>query len=158
MPNSAYQKTTNDIVNFHSYSVIVNYDLTVEQLIKAGGKFNWVNDNITSSHFPSSEKGIAEVLIYLANFTRLIRSGDVIKELDRQGLRPATLKELLALGVARPDLQRIDPIVALGSKWRDSGGRVGVPCLDGDGGCRRLVLALWRGDWDLHWRFVAVRK
>jgi hypothetical protein len=142
---------------FPSYTVMVSYDQNVEQMIKAG-KYDWFNDDVTSRHFPSNEKGVAEVLVYLVNFNRDISSEDAVKELDRHGLRPATLKELLALGVAQPDLQRNDPIVALGSSLRDSDGRVRVPCLSGGGSSRRLRLGWWLGVWRSYWRFAAVRK
>ncbi|KKT48899.1 MAG: hypothetical protein UW41_C0016G0036 [Candidatus Collierbacteria bacterium GW2011_GWC2_44_18] len=97
-------------LSFPCYTVTVDYSASVEQMIKAG-KFDWFNDDVTSRHFPSNEKGVAEVLVYLVNFNRDISSEDAVKELDRQGLRPATLRELLALGVAQPDLQRNNPIV-----------------------------------------------
>ena len=142
---------------FPCYTVTVDYSASVEQMIKAG-KFDWFNDDVTSRHFPSNEKGVAEVLVYLVNFNRDISSEDAVKELDRQGLRPATLRELLALGVAQPDLQRNNPIVALGSRWRDSIGRVLVPYLDGRGSSRFLYLDWWGGGWLSDWRFAAVRK
>lgn len=142
---------------FPNYTVTVNYDQTVEQLIKTG-KYDWFNYDLTSLHFPSNEKGVAEVLVYLVNFNRGISSEDAGKELDRQGLRPATLKELLALGVAQPDLQRNNPIVALGFEWRDSVGFVYVPYLGGYGSYRRLDLDWWGGDWVSDWLFAAVRK
>ena len=143
---------------FPYYIVTVDYDQTVEQLIKTG-KYDWFNYDLTSLNFPSNEKGVAEVLVYLVNFNRGISSEDAVKELDRQGLRPATLKELLALGVAQPDLQRNKPIVALGSEWRDSVVFVYVPCLVGLEGDRRLDLDWWwGGNWVSEWLFAAVRK
>src|SRR5258706_720221 len=142
---------------FPGYPVNVDYSASLEQLVKAG-KYDWFNDDITGRNFPSSEKGTAQVLVYLVNFNRDINSEDVVKELDRQGLRPATLKELLALGASYPDLQRKDLIVALGSTWRDSGGRVRVPCLGGGESNRDLRLFWWDGDWSSYWRFAAVRK
>jgi hypothetical protein len=74
-----------------------------------------------------------------------------------KGLQPLTLKELLHLGVKYPDLQRKDWIVALGSKWRDPYGDVGVPYLYGDGGGRYLNLHWLGSDWYPHWRFAARR-
>lgn len=140
-----------------SYRVSVNYDQTIEQLVM-DGKYDWFSKDVTSGHFPSNEKGVAEVLVYLVNFNRDISSEDAVKELDRQGLRPATLKELLALGIAQPDLQRNNPIVALGSTWRDSIGDVRVPFLGGGGSRRRLYLLWWLGDWPSYWPFAAVQK
>src|SRR5258706_591723 len=101
---------------FPGYPVNVDYSASLEQLVKAG-KYDWFNDDITGRNFPSSEKGTAQVLVYLVNFNRDINSEDVVKELDRQGLRPATLKELLALGASYPDLQRKDLIVSSVGNW-----------------------------------------
>src|SRR5258706_2548056 len=144
-------------VPFPGYSVDVDYSASLEQLVKAG-KYDWFNDDITGRNYPSSEKGTAQVLVYLVSFNRDINSEDVVKELDRQGLRPATLKELLALGASYPDLQRKDLIVALGSTWRDSGGDVRVPDLRSCGSNRYLHLSWWAGVWRSFWRFAAVRK
>ena len=141
-----------------TYDVTVNYDLTVEQLIQAG-KYDWVNDDITYSHFPSTEEGgKAQVVIFLVNFNHAISSEDAIGKMYVQGLRPATLKELLALGAAYPNLQRGHPIVALGSTWRFPGGKLRVPYLSGVGSPRGLGL-IWSTDgWLPDWYFAAVRK
>jgi len=144
-------------ISFPSYSITVNYDLSVEQLIQAS-MFSWFNDSVVSRHFPSSEKGVAEILVFLVNFNRDISSKDVIRELDRQGFRPATLKELLALSIAHPDLQRNNCIVAFGSIWCDSGGGVFVPYLYGGESGRDLNLGGWSGVWYSHWQFAAVRR
>lgn len=142
---------------FPSYPVNVDYSASVEQLIKVG-KYDWFNAEIKAGNFPSSEKGTAQVLVYLVPFTRELSSEDAVRELDHQGLRPATLKELLALGATYPDLQRKALIVALGSNWRDSDGDVFVPRLYSLESDRRLSLRWWRGVWPSHWHFAAVRK
>lgn len=144
-------------LSYPAYKVSVNYDQTVEQFIKAG-KYDWFNDDVTSLHFPSNEKDVAGVLVYLVNFNRDISSEDAVRELDRQGLRPATLKELLALGVAQPDLQRNNPIVALGSTWCSSAGNLVVPFLGSSEGGRFLSLIRLGGGWSSSWQFAAVRK
>jgi len=144
-------------VPYPSYTITINYDKTIGQLIKVG-KFGWKNDDITSKNFPSVEKGLVGVAIYLFNFDRDISSEDVIAEMNKQGCRPATLKELMELGAQYPDLQRKNWIVALGSTWRDSDGGVLVPCLSGSEGVRNLRLNWWGGGWDSGWRFAAVRK
>ncbi len=142
--------------DFPSYQVAVDNE-TVEQLVRAG-KYDWSNDDITSSHFPSERWAKALVDIFLVNFDHNISSEDAIAKMAEQGLRPATLKELLALGSAHPDLQRENPIVALGSTWRSPGGYVSVPYLYGFGSTRSLVLSWFGGDWVPRWRFAAVRK
>lgn len=136
-----------------NHSITVDYSASVEQLVEAG-KYGWSNDDITSHNFPSFERGMAQVVVYLVNFNSDISSEDVIRELDRQGLRPATLKELLTLGVAQPDLQCKNPIVALDY------GYVDVPFLDScRGGSYRSLNLHWRDyDWRLGCQFAAVRK
>jgi undecaprenyl-diphosphatase len=51
----------------------------------------------------------------LFHFNRDISSEDAIAEMDKDGFRPATLAELLALGEAQPELQKQFPIIALSS-------------------------------------------
>ncbi|KKT49279.1 MAG: hypothetical protein UW41_C0009G0046 [Candidatus Collierbacteria bacterium GW2011_GWC2_44_18] len=144
-------------VPFPGYSVNVDYATSVEQMIKAG-KYDWFNDDITSGHFPSNEKGKSQMVIYLLNFDGDISSENALQEMNKLGLRPATLKELLALGAQHPNLQRKDVIVALGSTWRGSGGDVNVPYLYGDESGRDLRLSWFAGGWPSLWRFAAVRK
>mgnify|MGYP001599690501 FL=1 len=143
--------------DYPSFFVTVDYGQTVEQLIR-NGRYDWVNSDINGRNFPSSERGRAQIDIFLLNFDHDISSEDAIREMAKQGLRPATLKELLALGTAFPDLQRENPIVALGSTWRSPVGALRVPCLDGSGSYRHLRLFWFEGDWDPSRRFAAVRK
>jgi len=144
---------------FPSYSVSIDYSKNVEQMNK-DGNYNEVDNDITSAHFPSDEKGQAEVPIKLVGFYHGINSEDVIKEMGNMNppLRPATLKELQSLGVAQPDLQRNKPIVALGSTWRASRGYGRVPYLYGLESHRGLGLLSLAGGWSSRWRFATVRK
>jgi len=144
-------------IPFPSYSITVNYDQTVEQLIEAG-KYDWFDEDVTSRHFPSNEKGAAELVVYLVNFKRDISSEDAIKELDLQGLRPPTPKELLSLGIAQPELQCGYSIVALGCTWRKSYGDVTL-CLEACESHRYLHLRLYNNGWiSADWQFAAVEK
>ena len=142
---------------FSSYSVLVDYGQTVEQLIR-NGRYDWVNSDINGRNFPSSERGRAQIDIFLLNFDHDISSEDAIREMAKQGLRPATLKELLALGTAFPDLQRENPIVALGSTCRRPDGGLDVPYLTGRASLRFLSLVWFGRDWFPGRRFAAVRK
>lgn len=144
---------------FPSYTVPINYDQTVEILVKAS-KQDAACSDITSSHFPSFEKGDTQVEIFLVNFEHDIGNEDVIKEMSNMNplLRPATLKELLALAIGQPDLQRKNQIVALGSTWSYSNNCIFVPYLTGGDSYRNLHLDCWGGDWSSDWRFAAVHK
>ena len=134
-------------------ALTANYDRSVEDAVKAG-KYDWSNDNITTNNFPSKRTGTADTEIILVKFERDMESGDVVKQLDKQGLRPAELPELLAFGEKYPDVQRDFPVVALGSVLQILVGDRPAPCLDGHSGRRNLCL-FW---WGSFYRFAAVRK
>ena len=140
-----------------SFKVVVDYGRDLGQMI-AGGKYDWVNENITRENFPTTGQGKQEREVVLFHFNRFISSDDVIKEMASAGYRPAMLEELLALGETQPELQRQFPIVALGSVWRVSGGFREVPYLDGCGAGRYLGLRCFGGGWCGGCRFAAVRN
>jgi hypothetical protein len=139
------------------FLVTVNYDLSVKDAI-AAGKYDRKNADITDKHFPSKRKGTADTEIILVKFDKDMTSEDVLRELDKQGLRAAELPELLAFGEKYPDVQREFPIVALGSVWKASRGLRRVPYLDGDAGKRGLNLFWFVDGWSSRCRFAAVRK
>lgn len=84
-------------------------------------------------------------------------SEDAIAKLDKMGLRPGTVEELLAFGATFPDMQRKFPIVALGSSAELDGRRAVAYLFGGDSG-RRLNLDCWGGAWVGRYRFLAFRK
>ncbi len=136
------------------FRVTVNDGLSVEEMVRAG-KYDWSSPEINSKNFPSEKKGISDVAIQLVRFDGFMESEEVLRDLDGQGLRPATLPELLALGAQHPYLQKKFPIVALGLTLH--GGRV-VACLWGDTRNRGLGFD-WLGiRWDGLHRFAAVPK
>ncbi len=138
-------------------NLVVNYDRSVEDGIKAG-KHDWSDNNIISSRFPSEEAGTKEVSIELIHFGRYMETDEVLSELDKIGMRPATLKELLALGEKHSDLQREFPIIALGSVWQVPLGDRNWAYLDRSGSERRLYLRWIGSEWRVSCRFAAVRK
>ena len=139
------------------FPTTVNYNLSVSDLVKAG-EYNWSNSDITEKNFRSEENGTQSVELRLVHFNRVISSEDALKELDRMGLRPATLKELLTFGSTYKEEQRKHPIVALGSVSRDWRGRRFVADLLEVAGDRHLNLDGLESDWREHCRFAAVRK
>jgi hypothetical protein len=141
-------------------SLTVDYGQTLEQMI-ANGKYNWHNSNITEKNFPLPAGLVGEKIVVSAKlfyFSSVISSKEAIAEMNKDGYRPATLAELLALGEARPDLQRQFPILALGSVWRDVNGYHHVSCLGVNDLERELSLYWFGSDWDASCRFLAVRK
>lgn len=142
------------------YALTIDRSQTLGDLISAG-KYDWVNDDITQENFPvPSKDGTEEVEVVLVHLDECLTTDQVKAELDRRGLKPASIVELLALGSAHPELQREFPLVALGSSWRHPDGYVYVPELWDDHGKRKLSLDyVHPGDtWDESNRFVAVRK
>ncbi len=139
------------------YPVTVNYDLSVEDAVIAG-KYGWANSDISSKHFPSQRKGTTDAEIILVHFNRDTGSDDVLRDLDKQGLRPAELPELLAFGSKYPDVQREFPVIALGSMWQGPDGSRFCACLDRLGSRRDLGL-IWLDTWWYDYcRFAALRK
>jgi hypothetical protein len=142
-----------------TYKVTVDNGLKLADMV-AAGKYDYVNHDITPEHFPLDTRAPEQVEIRLVHLGRQATTEEVLAELEKRGLRPATLPELLALGAAHPDLQRSLSIVAFGSRWSDSGGRVEFSFLDVYGDGRRLSL-YWDGPgdrWGSDFRFVAVCK
>jgi hypothetical protein len=134
-----------------------NYNMSAEEMILAG-KYN--NADIILKLFAErnhSIEGSGEVAMpYLHQFGHLIRSENVVGELARQGLRCATLPELLLFGVNYPEVQRKCHIVAPDPVCRSYGS---VPVLwsyaDGE---REMGFWGWGGDWGAFWHFAVVAK
>jgi len=141
-----------------TFKVLVDYTKSLEQMIKAG-KYDLVNNDITSDHFHITGSGQKEVEITLFHFNRGISSDGAIAEMKKAGYRPALVEELLVLGAAEKELQKQFPIVALGSVCRSSpDGYRNMPCLSWAGGGRGLGLNLFGDGWPEDWRFSAVRN
>jgi len=139
-----------------TYKQVVNYDLSVKELLKAG-KYDWQNEDITDKNFPSTEKGEKEVEFGMFHFKRGISSEDAIAEMKKAGYRPSTMKELLSFGKNNPDLQRKYPIIALGSV-AELGGARHVGFLHGNGSGRDAGPDCFGSGWGDYCRFLAVRN
>jgi hypothetical protein len=137
--------------------IVVDYTRSLAEMIKAGA-YDWVNSDITESHFPVQGQGKQELVPEIIHYGKFMSSDDIVKDLDKRGLRRGTVHELCSYGEKFPDEQRKYPIVALGSVWRGRGGDRCVACLYGDDSKRELCLALWDGDWGGIYRFLAFRK
>jgi hypothetical protein len=139
------------------FKVTVDYGFTLKQMIKAG-KYDcdWVNRDITSERFPISGEGKVERELVLVHLGKAASTDEALVGLNRRGLRPAKIEELLALGAARPKFQKEFLIAALGSYWVSEGGSRVFTYIDGD-----VQYLGWQ--WDVYnWletcRFLAVRK
>ncbi len=141
----------------NTFMVTVDYAKSLPEMIKAGN-YGYANEDITPKNFPITGEGKVDLEIVLVHFGKDIESDDVLAELDKLGLRAATLPELLALGETHPKVQREFPIIALGSVWANRDGDRDVPCLGDWGDRRELVLCYFGLGWDDDCRFAAVAK
>lgn len=137
--------------------IVVDYTRSLTEMIKAGA-YDWFNSDITSEHFPVKGEGKIELVPEIIHYDKRMKSDDIIRDLDKRGLRPGTVAELCSYGEKYPDEQRKFPIVALGSVWRVRNGYRYVAFLDCNGSERELHLSVWGEDWDEGFRFLAFRK
>lgn len=144
-----------------AYLISVNYELSIEEAARLGG-YNFINRDITSENFPTKPDGMIEkksITVELVHFNREISTDDALHELDKMGMRPAELRELLAFGQTYPDIQRKFPVIALGSFWQYRHSRY-FPFLFSGGSERDLRMGEEYKDegWGNLCRFAAVRK
>lgn len=85
-------------------------------------------------------------------------SDEVLAEMERRGLRPCLLEELIAFDRAYPEEQRKFLILALGSGARVYGRRSVAYLWGGNRGGRSLHLFSEGDDWFDDYRFLAVRE
>ncbi|MBI3330238.1 MAG: hypothetical protein HYZ81_26465 [Nitrospinae bacterium] len=134
-----------------------NRSLPMETMVLVGAALAGVYDFLSLKNFTVSPEGKTEVDIELVHFGQMMVTGDVLRKLDQKGLRPATLRELLAFGAQYPAVQRVFPIVALGSSWVEGINTRTVAYLWGNpaerGIGRRWFVSKWR---DVY-RFAAAR-
>lgn len=145
-----------------TFTFTVDYSLSLPEMI-AAGCYDWTDSDINAANFPLSlPKGQGEGSIEtegeLFHFNRNIDFDEAIREMKKDGYRPATIEELLAFGAKYPELQREFPIIAARSVWRCSHGNRNVAYL-GRSGAERVLSLFWIDDGcDAHCRFLAVRK
>lgn len=139
-------------------TVCVDYTRTLAQLI-TDGNYDWVNRHITDENFPSPiGQGAVRVDLILLEYPASMTSRQVLADMDREGLRPATVWELLSLGVQRKELPENETIiVALGMVVEVDGPRR-VAYLGRSDRARYLRLDWFDSDWGGGCRCAAVRK
>ena len=130
---------------------------TLKQLIEAN-EFNFVNDNVTETNFPTQKiRGKVEII----DLKREVTSEEAIKEMDEKGYYPANIYELLRWANQNKEEKKWNGtvwVVALGSVWQDWRGPRRAPCLYGASDGRHLRLPWWGSEWCSDYRFAFVRK
>jgi hypothetical protein len=135
--------------------VTVDFDRSLESMITEG-RYDWTNPDVTKTNFPYKAKGVSHVKVHLICFGDIARSEEVMQNLARASLRPATLPELLACGTIHPELQKESPVAALGSVWSHPCGGHQVPILWTGQTGRRLDLYWLENGWGSDCRFAAI--
>jgi len=123
----------------------------------ASGAYDWVNEDIKKCWILSRAVPDGKQEAILLYYNKSMTSQEVLDDMERQGLRPGTDRELLELGVQHPDLQRKFPIVELGTMIEFSGGQR-VLFLYGLSSVRFLYLDWFGSDWYGYCRFISFRK
>ena len=140
------------------------YSKTVDQL-KNMSNYDFMSFEITSQLFPNTKNTDVKMEGVLIDFDddrkypRGIESDEVIKELDKMGLRPADHHELLSFGAQHPKVQKEFPVVGLGSSPNIKLNNVRVILsLNFFRDQRELLLEVWGGKWAKDRRFLAFKK
>lgn len=148
-----------DVFSVTPYDIVIDYDMTLEDMV-AAGNYDWGNLSINSKNFRfEQKKGKIRVRTFLVCFGKDTKYGQVIRELNKLGLRPGNLPELLAFGATYPEKQLEFPIVQFGTIWevKKRRGRRGLYLRRGKK--ERGVSAIWLEHGFLsYYRFLAVEK
>ena len=100
----------------------------------------------------------AVILSYNKNTKIQASSEKIVEDMDKLGLRPATLEEMIALGIAKPEHNKRGDVYLVGLTQYSLGGDSCVPSLDWGGDRRELDGDGWGGGRFVGDRFVCVRK
>lgn len=154
--------STPKITRYHDL-VTVDYTKSIKELVESGN-YDVVEEGISDANFNvRGFVGVSKPNFELVRFNKGMRADDVLANLDVNGLRAATIQELLAFGALLPDMQRGFSIYALGSSCRQPWSvkkQRSVPLLRSRGDCRTVELQ--RRDFLFKWSeecwFLAVRK
>ena len=148
-----------------SYMGTVDCNLGFYEMLKTGN-VDWRDLDINEKNFPLETCITKKVEFKLVSFKNGTSVDEILAELDRLDLRPATLRELVHIASVNPDLQRKFSIIALGSQWHKKAlNRIIYPELhsyrDGEI-CERLLNESHHfsktGTISKNHRFLAIRK
>lgn len=120
------------------------------------GHYDYVNANYTPENFRLTLSGRRKIA--LIDPRGCVSSREMIRRMKHEGLVPATLDAALAFCVAYPERQRHNPLVFLGTVWRDPSGNRRVPVLFGCDNKRKLHLGWFDQEWFFFFRFATLRE
>ncbi len=141
------------------FNLIIDYSRSLKEMILAGS-YDWSDSDVLKENF--IPKGLVgkkvDVDAKIFYFNKTVKNRDIFIAMEKEGYRPANLFELLALGEAKPDLQKKFGIFALHPIWSCVPDVSRVPALRFASGQRRLFLYWFTTNWSRHHRFLAVRE
>jgi hypothetical protein len=120
------------------------------------GNYTRPNPDINERNFKLTLSGTRKIVLY--DPKGAVSSDEMIRRMKADGYKPAGIDDALAMGAQFPERQRQNPIVFLGTTWRDPDGLQHVPVLSGWCGGRRLGLDWFDFVWDGRYRFAALRE
>ena len=113
--------------------------------LQAGGDYAFVNPQVTEANF-SNHAGATSFNASILHFAGIVTPRQVLDEMGRRAMRPATITELAAFGATRPPTSGSVPfaVIALGSLWKPSSRHAAAPQWREDQG-RRSLNVKWVG-------------
>ncbi len=138
----------------NTYIVTVNYDLSLDELVKAVNP-DWKHIGDDDSIVPRRGSGIQQVEMVLFQVGHRLSQQELDAEMAKHPDLVFDPRATLALGAQVPDLQRKKPYA---TTWKDKKGRYHSVYLYEDDDGRYLSVDRGGIDWDGYWWFAAVRK
>lgn len=143
---------------FVEFSLPIDENKSLQDLINEG-KYNLIGNDIELMKLEKTEKKVVELKIFdLKQLKPKDSSSEMIcLSMEKNGFRASNFLELLHLGYLYPDIQRKFPIVALGSVWVASRGRIGVPYLAIRDYQRLLSINFFNYSWRPQYKFLGTK-
>lgn len=138
------------------FPFFVDYAMTLERML-TGANFDFTHADITPRNFTVTGNGISPFDPKPFRFDYTISPKEAVKEMNKEGFRPARIEELVSYATVRPDEQRRHPIIGPGSVVSLNGDRF-VPCLDGGDHGREIDLVSYTTEVSVGFRLLGVRR
>ena len=114
----------------------------------------WINAPYTKPKLPLE----TIILSYNKDTNTRVSSDKIVVDMDKLNLRPATLEEMIVLGIVKPEFNKRSGTYLVGLTKYALGGGSHVPVLYWRGDGRQLGRNRWANEWPDWNRFVCVRK
>ena len=138
------------------FRVVVDRRASLRRMIE-DGRYDKVYSLVWTIPYRRLMGGRKEIEIALVQFQHTFSPSEIKRMMKSHGHRPAYIEELLALGREHPELQRKNPIAAIGSGVIVKSRRQAV-CLYGSQANRELGTQVVYRRWSPYYRFAFVRE